>query len=91
MLPAVAGLLAAGAPFPPVMVFLATSPLMSPSVFLITWGGLGWEFAVAKVLSAVAVGVIVALGTAVLVHAGWLRDQVQAGVATYVTVPPGAG
>lgn len=89
MLPAVAGLLAAGVPFPPVLVFLATSPLMSPSVFLITWGGLGWEFALAKVLSAAAVGAIVALGATALVRSGWLRDQVQTGVGKYVTVSPG--
>lgn len=89
MLPAVAGLLAAGTPFPPVMVFLATSPLMSPSVFMITLGGLGWGFALGKVFSAIAVGVVVALGTGVLMRTGWLQDQVQAGVRTLVGIAPG--
>ena len=53
---------------------------------MITMGGLGWGFALGKVLSAVLVGIIVALGTAVLVQAGWLRDQVQQGVRKHVTV-----
>ena len=86
MLPAVAGLLAAGTPLPPVMVFLATSPLVSPSGFIITLGGLGWGFAFGKVLSAVFVGSIVALGTVLLARTGWLRDQVQQGVHKHVTV-----
>jgi len=90
VLPAVAGLLAAGTPFPPVMVFLATSPLMSPSVFMITLGGLGWDFALAKVLSAIAVGGIVAMGTAVLMRTGWLADQVQPGIRKHVAAPPGS-
>jgi uncharacterized membrane protein YraQ (UPF0718 family) len=89
VLPAVAGLLAAGAPLPPVMVFLATSPLVSPSVFMITLGGLGWGFAIGKVLSAIFVGVVVALGAGVLARTGWLRDQVQQGVHKHVTVSEG--
>jgi uncharacterized membrane protein YraQ (UPF0718 family) len=90
VLPAVAGLLAVGTPLPPVMVFLATSPLVSPSVFMITLGGLGWNFALGKLFSAMAVGGIVALGTAVLVQAGWLRDQVQQGVREHVSASPGS-
>ena len=89
MLPAVAGLLAAGTPLPPVMVFLATSPLVSPSGFLITLGGLGWGFALGKVLSAIVVGILVALGTTVLAQIGWLRDQVQPGLHKHVTVSEG--
>lgn len=89
MLPAVAGLLAAGTPLPPVMVFLATSPLMSPSVFMITLGGLGWSLALGKVFSAVAVGLAVAVGTAALTRTGWLRDQIQPGVRKNVGSAPG--
>ncbi len=90
MLPAVAGLLAAGAPLPPVMVFLATSPLLSPSGFLITLGGLGWDFALGKLFSAIFVGGIVSLGTVVLFQSGWLRDQVQQGVNKHMRAPSGS-
>ena len=72
------------------MVFLATSPLVSPSGFMITLGGLGWGFALGKLLSAIGVGVIVALGTAILVQTGWLRDQVQKGIRTHVTASEGS-
>ncbi len=54
---------------------------------MITLGGLGWGFALGKVLSAVLVGIIVALGTVLLTQAGWLRDQVQQGVRKHVAVP----
>ena len=53
---------------------------------MITLGGLGWGFALGKVLSAVLVGILVALGTALLARAGWLRDQIQQGVRQHVTV-----
>ena len=72
------------------MVFLATSPLLSPSVFMITLGGLGWGFALGKLFSAIAVGTLVAVGTAVLVRSGWLHDQVQPGVREHVRVPSGS-
>jgi uncharacterized membrane protein YraQ (UPF0718 family) len=90
VLPAVAGLLAAGTPLPPVMVFLATSPLLSPSVFMITLGGLGWGFALGKLFSAIAVGTLVAVGTAILARSGWLRDQVQPGVCEHIRMPSGS-
>lgn len=48
--------MAAGAPMAPVMVFLISSPLMSPSAFLITLGGLGFGIALWKLVSAVLMG-----------------------------------
>ena len=52
----VAAMLAGGAPVAPVMVFLISSPLMSPSAFFITLGGLGMGIALWKLFSAVALG-----------------------------------
>ena len=71
------------------MVFLATSPLLSPSIFMITLGGLGVGFALGKLVSAMVVGTMVALGTAVLSRTGWLRDQVQPGVRDHIGAPTG--
>lgn len=65
MLPVVAALLAAGVPLAPVMVFLISSPLMSPSAFVITLGGLGPSFAGAKITSAVIIGLA----------AGWVTHR----------------
>jgi uncharacterized membrane protein YraQ (UPF0718 family) len=57
-------MLAAGAPITPVMVFLMSSPLISPSAFFVTLGGLGMSFAVWRLVSAGVLGLA----------AGWLTD-----------------
>ncbi|MCH2163198.1 MAG: permease [Marinovum sp.] len=56
VIPFIAGLLALGAPLPAVMAFWLSSPLIDPPTLLITAEALGWPFAVAKALSAVALG-----------------------------------
>lgn len=57
VIPFVAALLAAGAPLSAVMAFWLASPLMDPAMFAITAGGLGLDFALAKSLAAIALGV----------------------------------
>ncbi|MEJ6392587.1 permease [Gymnodinialimonas sp. 2305UL16-5] len=57
VIPFIAALLAAGAPLSAVMAFWLASPLMDPAMFAITAGGLGFDFAIAKTLAAVALGV----------------------------------
>jgi len=56
VIPFVAALLAAGTPVSAVMAFWLASPLMDPPQFVITAGALGYEFAVAKMIFAVALG-----------------------------------
>jgi uncharacterized membrane protein YraQ (UPF0718 family) len=60
-------MLAAGAPTAPVMVFLISSPLMSPSAFFITLGGLGLSITIWKLLSAISLGLI----------AGWVTERLS--------------
>ena len=57
VIPFVAALLAAGAPLSAVMAFWLASPLMDPAMFAITAGGLGYDFAIAKTIAAVALGI----------------------------------
>ncbi|MBL4628658.1 MAG: permease [Roseicyclus sp.] len=57
VIPFVAALLAAGAPLSAVMAFWLASPLMDPAMFAITAGGIGFDFAVAKTVAAVALGI----------------------------------
>ena len=57
VIPFIAALLAVGAPLSAVMAFWLASPLMDPAMFLITSGTLGTGFAVAKTVTAVALGV----------------------------------
>ena len=56
VIPFIAALLAAGAPLSPVMAFWLASPLIDPPMFLITASVLGVDFAVAKTVAAVAIG-----------------------------------
>ncbi|MEO0728844.1 MAG: permease [Pseudomonadota bacterium] len=56
VIPFIAGLLAMGVPISAIMAFWLASPLMDPAMLFITAGGLGWEFAIAKTVAAVAIG-----------------------------------
>mgnify|MGYP001272594147 CR=1 FL=1 len=58
VIPFIAGLLALGAPLPAVMAFWLASPLIDPPTLFITAAALGWEFAVAKAVAAVAIGLM---------------------------------
>jgi uncharacterized membrane protein YraQ (UPF0718 family) len=58
VIPFIAALLAVGAPLSAVMAFWLASPLMDPAMFAITAGTLGFDFAVAKTLSAVGLGLL---------------------------------
>ena len=58
VIPLIAALLGAGVPLAPVMAFWLASTVMDPSMFALTAGVIGFEMAVAKTLSAVAIGLI---------------------------------
>jgi len=58
VIPFIAGLLALGAPLPAVMAFWLASPLIDPPTLFITAAALGWEFALAKAVAAVAIGLM---------------------------------
>lgn len=66
----------------PVMVFLVSSPLMSPSAFFITLGGLGLSMALWKLFSAIALGLAAGWITDLLFRHGYLEKsilRIQAG------------
>ncbi|MBI2503307.1 MAG: permease [Candidatus Latescibacteria bacterium] len=71
-IPVVGSLLAAGAPAAPLLAFLVASPLMNPSLFVYTAGILGWEMALARVLTAFSLGVAAGLGARVVLRRGLL-------------------
>jgi len=83
VIPFIAALLAMGAPLSAVMAFWLASPLMDPAMFLITSGTLGWDFAVAKTVSAVGIGILggltVKLFAASVVFADPLRNAPKIG------------
>ncbi|MSR81439.1 MAG: hypothetical protein EXS58_00720 [Candidatus Latescibacteria bacterium] len=71
-IPVVGSLLAAGAPAAPLVAFLVASPLMNPTLFLYTAGVLGWEMALARVLTALSLGIAAGLGAQVALRRGLL-------------------
>lgn len=91
VIPFIAALLALGAPLSAVMAFWLASPLMDPAMFLITSGTLGWDFAVAKTLAAVGLGLfggfvtMAAAGSAVFAEP--LREKPQVGGCCGVRKP----
>ena len=56
VIPFIAAMLAVGAPLAAVMAFWLASPLMDPAMFAITAGTLGLDFAIAKTVAAVLIG-----------------------------------
>ena len=78
VIPFVAALLAAGTPLSAVMAFWLASPVMDPPQFMITWGALGLEFAVAKVLFAVMLGMIGGFAMQALVASGAFANPLRA-------------
>lgn len=58
VIPFIAALLAVGAPLAAVMAFWLSSPLMDPAMFAITSGTLGFDFALAKTVAAVGLGMM---------------------------------
>ena len=77
VIPFIAALLAVGAPLSAVMAFWLASPLMDPAMFLITSGTLGWDFALAKTLAAVGIGLFGGLGTMAFAASPVFRDPLR--------------
>jgi len=80
VIPLIAALLAIGVPLAPVMAFWLASPLMDPSMFVLTAGVLGMEFAIAKTLIALGMGVLGGTVMHFIIRAGGLSDPLREGV-----------
>lgn len=78
VIPFIAMLLAAGTPLSAVMAFWLSSPLMDPPQFVITTAALGVEFATAKVIFAVLLGLIGGFGMMTLGRAGLFAEPLRA-------------
>lgn len=91
VIPFIAALLAVGAPLGAVMAFWLASPLMDPAMFAITAGAIGTEFAIAKTLAAVGLGIFGGFGTHLLsstaVFSDPLRVRPQVGGCCGVKAP----
>lgn len=77
VIPFIAGLLAMGVPLGPVMAFWLASPLVDPPSLLITAGALGWNFAIAKAVVAVLLGLTGGFIVSFLVKSGVYKDVLR--------------
>ncbi|MCA3622710.1 MAG: permease [Methylobacterium sp.] len=83
VIPLIAALLNLGVPLPAVMAFWLASPLMDPAQFVLTSSVMGFPFALAKTIAAIAVGLLGGFGTYALTAQGYfatpLRDHIGNG------------
>jgi uncharacterized membrane protein YraQ (UPF0718 family) len=75
ILPVAISLAMIGTPLAPLLALLATSPMMGPDAFILTWSGLGADWAFLKLGGAAAVGLVVGGVTEMLVRSGWLAGN----------------
>ncbi|MEQ8391577.1 MAG: permease [Thalassospira sp.] len=80
VIPLIAALLAMGVPLAPVMAFWLASPVIDPAMFVLTAGTLGTDFAVIKMIAAIALGLMGGFVTMWLVARGFLSDPLREGV-----------
>ena len=80
VIPLIAALLAMGVPLSAVMAFWLASPVMDPSMFVLTAGVLGAEFAIAKTLAAIGLGLLGGFTMHAIHLAGGFTDVLREGV-----------
>ena len=80
VIPIIVALLAMGVPLAPVMAFWLASPLMDPSMFVMTSSVLGLEFAVAKTIIAISIGLLGGLGAYLLTKSGMITAVLKDGI-----------
>src|SRR6056297_1490539 len=80
VIPLIAALLAMGVPLSAVMAFWLASPVMDPSMFVLTTGVLGLEFAIAKTLAAIGLGLMGGWVVHLVGRAGGLSDPLREGI-----------
>jgi uncharacterized protein len=90
----VLGMLAAEAPWAPIVAFMVVSPLTSPSELLLSAGLFGWPFALLYFAGATALGFAAGGVTGIVEDRGWLAGQARMTTAPAArpsrTAAPGA-
>jgi hypothetical protein len=77
VIPLIAALLGAGVPLAPVMAFWIASPIMDPEMFILTVAGIGFNFALAKTLAAIAMGLLAGFSVLAIQRYGGLADPLR--------------
>lgn len=82
VIPLIAALLASGVPLAPVMAFWLASPVMDPEMFVLTAAVLGSDFAVAKTVAAIGIGLLGGFSVLIVGRSGFLKNPVAGAVST---------
>lgn len=80
VIPIIAALLTMGVPLAPVMAFWLASPVMDPSMFVLTTSVLGVDYALAKTVAAVWLGLLGGFGIYFITRLGGFADPLRAGI-----------
>ena len=81
VIPLIAAMLGAGVPLAPVMAFWIASPIMDPEMFILTAAGIGVNFAIAKTMAAVTMGLLAGFAVLSVQRFGFLDSPLQAQVS----------
>ena len=81
VIPLIAAMLGAGVPLAPVMAFWIASPIMDPEMFILTAAGIGLNFAVAKTLAAMVMGLLAGFSVLLIKRYGGLESPLRAEVS----------
>ncbi|UCD30831.1 MAG: permease [Desulfobacterales bacterium] len=80
VIPLIAAMLASGVPLAPVMAFCISSPIMDPEMFILTAAGINLNFAVAKTIAAIGMGLTAGFTVFGLQKAGFLKNPLKKAV-----------
>ncbi|MEX2454883.1 MAG: permease [Rhodospirillaceae bacterium] len=80
VIPLIAAMLSMGVPLPAVMAFWLASPIMDPSMFVLTAGTLGMDFAIYKTFAAVAIGLFGGFGVMALSSTRLFANPLRPGI-----------
>lgn len=71
------GMMAAAAPWAPLVAFMVASPLTSPSELVFSAGLFGWEFALVFFIGTIVLGIVAGGATFGIEKTGWLCGQAR--------------
>ena len=77
VIPLIAAMLASGVPLAPVMAFCVSSPIMDPEMFILTAAGIHLNFAIAKTIAAINMGLIAGFTVYGLQKIGFLNQPLK--------------
>jgi uncharacterized membrane protein YraQ (UPF0718 family) len=77
VIPLIAAMLAAGVPLAPVLAFCISSPIMDPEMFILTAAGIGPNFALAKTVATIGMGLLAGFSVLGLQRAGLLLEPLR--------------